>query len=190
MKVFTFSLLLLACFLLKSCKVLLYEKMDLQLANPNSVLRSKLNKKTKNPYVVVIHNDDTYDTIPQTIQVQSAIIEDKTLIGTVSQIEQYEVKDAYYQQLKNESEDGYASTKIKRPDRDIALNQIHVWVNDSIYKSISTDVRIKTNQILAIEKLRTFKTRMVFIILGITIATLIGLAIYDLNNGGLAITPS
>lgn len=182
MKAFTFSLLLVACSLLQSCKMLRYEQIDLRLTNPNSVLRSKLNKKTKDPYVVIVHNDDPNDTLHQTIQIQSARIEDKTLIGAVSKIEQYEVKDAYYQQLKNESEDGYASTKIKRPDRDLALNQFHVWVNDSIYRSISTDVRIKTKQILTLEKINTFKAKALLIILGILIVIIAGFIIIDIQS--------
>lgn len=188
MKTLNIFFVLIACALLQSCTMLRYEKIDLQLAKSETVLKPKLKKKKNKPYVVIIHNDDPYDTLNQTIYVQDAKIEDKTLIGYVSKNEQNEKIDNYYQKLKVESEDGFASNKIAHQDKELNFNQFHVWVNDSIYRSISTEVRIKTNQILAMEKVSTLKTGGAVLIVITIIITLFVLMALDLFGGGMALT--
>ncbi len=168
--------------------MLRYNKLSWEVSNLNLELKSKLNKKTKDPFVVILHNAYPYDTLHQTIEVQVAKIEDKTLIGAVSKIDQYKVIDRYYQQLKNKSVDGFAITKIDKQDRKSELNQFHVWLDDSIYHSITSDVRIKTNQILALEKIKKVKTKMFLIILGVLVVSLLGLMLLSIQNMPINIT--
>ena len=84
--------------------------------------------------------------------------------------------------------DDIAYTGIEQNEKTLRLDQLHIWVNDSIYQSISTDVNIKTSQILAIEKVRTFKPRWVLFGLLYSVLSLGVLALIAISSFSLSFT--
>lgn len=170
-------LLLLSLCILQSCNLLYYKQLDLKLSYPHRTLRSKLNNNSRNAYSVFIHNDDFTDTNNKMMYVAQPKYENKNLTGLLTDSTQFQIHDKYYHVLTKKNEEGYFTTKIKKQDRVQSLNQLHIWVSDSIYKSLNKEVKIKTDQIVGIEKIKKIKTGMLWVYIGIPLLLITGLAI-------------
>lgn len=180
--------LLLVCLpILQGCGTLKYERLDLIYSNPKTVLKHKLNKKS-NHYSVTIHSINHTDSLAPVIQLEKGRLEDKQLKGKVGNIENFDIQQKYYHRLRAKRMDDIAYTGIEQNEKTLRLDQLHIWVNDSIYQSISTEVNIKTSQILAIEKVRTFKPRWVLFGLLYSVLSLGVLALIAISSFSLSFT--
>lgn len=126
------------------------------------MLKKNAKKKERQSFVY-LHFEDNSNEVLQMEQMQFS---DSSVSGLIVEPIYPQVVQFYYKVLKREatvSEKKTSKIPIYHYDRDKKLDQIHLWIADSIRPAVNKNYRMGINKIRTIEKVERFDKRKLWL---------------------------
>lgn len=156
--------------ILGGCKMVYYNKINLVQVKPSKYLSRNFDSGLSN-YNLIVHTTDT--SSEEYFEVNYVLTENEILTGVKYYHNDSKEQREYYDELKSNQKEDHAKTEVKAEDINKHLDQIHIWVSDSVFQNIDDQVEINTNKVLAIEKVQKRIAYGGLIILGAVIGFLL-----------------
>lgn len=151
--------------ILSSCHTIKYENLELTRNNPYKYFGRKLNK-TRADYNLIIHNSDDNNTAPIRVESQNAYVRGDSIYGNISLSETSELQHHYYDELVDRQKEGEAKMKLEKNNRDVKLNQLHIWVSQKVFEKNQNEIKMQWYEIKKIEKVEPYQRWKLWLFIG------------------------